>query len=111
MVFLDFEYCTAISIPLLDSSDTWTGSPVLRSLHLNMKTAYDYEKLLSACPNLRRFTSNSPSWIDPTKGTFTFLLLTLDKNIYYIQRKLFDNFERIEKTNYFLSVMKFYLQI
>ncbi len=73
---------TAISIPLLDSSDTWTGSPVLRALHLNMKTAYDYEKLLSVCPNLRRFTSNSTSWINLTKGTFTFLLLTLDKNIY-----------------------------
>ncbi len=65
--------CTAVDIPLLSSSETWSGSPALRFLHLDMKEANDYQQLLSICPNLRRFTSNSPASVGIIKGIFTSL--------------------------------------
>ncbi len=70
--FPRLRICTAVGIGTVDSSEKWTGSPALRTLHLDMKTAHDYEQLLYACPNLRRFTSFGKSWVDRSKGTVFF---------------------------------------
>ncbi len=61
--------CIVVRIGTVVSSETWTGSVALRYLHLDMKTAEDYEQLRSVCPNLRRFTSFGSPWINLSPGT------------------------------------------
>jgi ubiquitin-protein ligase len=59
--FPRLRICTAAGIESLDESETWTGSPSLRILILDVRTPVAYEKLGSVCPNLRQFKSHSLS--------------------------------------------------
>ncbi len=70
--FPRLRLCTAVGIAPLATSDTWSRSPALRSLHLDMKSAYNYEQIFYLCPNLRRFTSYGYAWIDPQIGKVFF---------------------------------------
>lgn len=53
----------ALRLGTFKTRDTWTGSLVLRYLHLDMQTEYDYQKLESLCPNLQNFISGGHSFI------------------------------------------------
>jgi hypothetical protein len=68
--FPRLRMCTAVRIGALVQNGRWTGSDALRSLHLDIETRDDYEKLRSICPHLKRFTSFGPYWIHPPIGTF-----------------------------------------
>jgi len=59
--FPRLRICTTAGIESLESSETWTGSPILRVLVLDVRTPLAYEKLRSVCPNLRHFKSHSLS--------------------------------------------------
>ncbi len=74
--FPQLRLCTAVGIAPLKANDTWSPSPALRSLHLDMKTANDYEQLIHICPNLRRFTSYGRAWVDPLNGKGKYLILS-----------------------------------
>jgi hypothetical protein len=68
--FPRLQMCTAVRIGALVLNERWVGSPALRSLHLDVETVDDYEKLRSIYPHLKRFTSFGPYWIHPPRGTF-----------------------------------------
>ena len=81
--FSRLRICTAVGIGTLAASGTWSGSPVLRILHLDMETTHDYEQLRSACPNLRRFTSFGLSGIHPSED--------ISKSMYAIRKSYLIN--------------------
>ena len=66
--FSQLRKFTAIRLGTFETRETWTGSPTLRFLHLDMQTAHDYQKIQSLCPNLRKFTSGGPSFIRASTG-------------------------------------------
>ena len=53
--FPRLRICTTIGINAIERSETWTGSPALRTLILNLRTLSDCEYIRSLCPNLRHF--------------------------------------------------------
>ena len=88
--FSRLRICTAVGIGTLVASKTWSGSPVLRILHLDMETAHDYEQVHSVCPNLRRFTSFGCSPIRPSKG-IVYFTRTFYKSVYAIKKSYLIN--------------------
>jgi hypothetical protein len=78
--FPRLRICTALDIGTLSFSNTWTGSPALRTLNLVMKTKSDYDQLHSICPHLHRLTTHNSS-IDDTQIGTSFLFVTLGKSM------------------------------
>ena len=77
--FPRLRLCTAVGITPLVARDTWSSSPALRFLHLDMQTREDYERLFYVCPNLRRFTSYGPGW---TGSVYSMSSSCFSKNMY-----------------------------
>ncbi|UJR18864.1 hypothetical protein I4U23_021992 [Adineta vaga] len=80
--FPQLQKCTAVRLGDFEYSETWTGSPALRYLHLNMKTEYDRQKLLLLCPNLELSTTSAPIGLNLSNGNlhgFRRLLTELSK--------------------------------
>ncbi|CAF1264692.1 unnamed protein product [Adineta ricciae] len=67
--FPQLRTCTAVRLGDFEYNETWTGSPTLCHLHLNMKTADDHQKLLLLCPNLKSFTGAGSTLINLLKKT------------------------------------------
>lgn len=66
--FCQLRKFIAIRLGAFETRDTWTGSPALRFLHLNMQTAHDYQRIESLCPNLQKITRGRPSFIRASSG-------------------------------------------
>lgn len=70
--FPRLRICTAARIGTFAFDETWTGSPTLRTLQLDVTTDAS-QLLLSMCPNLRRFASITMLRISsPTGNTIFF---------------------------------------
>ena len=90
--FSQLRICTAVGIGTLVTSKTWSGSPVLRILHLDMETAHDYKQVHTVCPNLRRFTSFGYSSIHPLKGKgIVYFTRAFCKSLYAIKKSYLIN--------------------